>query len=480
MTTTDSGLLAGLQCLTEVQKLIAKYGLAAHLALLAVAPLFLFPFFSSTAVSVVLFWLSALVLVWMAMAPSVLSGERLQTSRKRVVTAILHDPLFWVMVVAVALSAVRAVNGGVSLAYDFESSTWRISTPSFPILPGSVGDKGLFPFAAVLSAMILLQGCRHALGRSARFSFLLLSSALAGVAGVGLLMLVNRGAPEALHFAEFAAGNFSFIGFVFGIYLLLGVVSLFAVLENGWNSVLALSILAIGGNGAACFCFAPAYLAMPFFAAALVLFAYSVFCTSKVLQLSSKVKISIVSMAAVILGVLLVMSVLPGKLLAARLSPYQELVIFQDSFWTIRRAVSEMAFKSWISQLWTGTGLGSFPFDFRFNATEKDWVLLPLGVDMVPNGWWQMLAERGIVGLVFYLLPIGFLAFSYVRRLVDNIRDWSLPHPACLLAPVLLALLGASGFVDCSLIRPEALMICAAVLPISALTFPKKKVEKNG
>lgn len=463
-----------------MQKLIAKYGLAAHLAILAVAPLFLFPFFDATSVSVVLLWLSALALVWLIMAPSVLAGERLSDARTRFLKSILHDPLFWISCFVVVVSAIRAVNTGVSLAYDVETSSWHMSSPNVQILPGAVGDEGIFPFVAVLSAAVILQGCRHALGRSARLSFLLLTSALAGVAAVVLHLMVNRDMPTAMLMVKFQPGQFSFVGFVFGIYLLLGVVSLFAVLENGWNSVLVFPLLAIGGNGAACFSFAPIYLTVPFVGAALVLFAYSVFCTAKVLQLQSKIKILIISLAAVVLGALMVMAVIPSDLLTARLSSYKELAFFQDSFWDVRRLVSGMAFKSWVSHLWTGTGLGSFSLDFRFNATEKDWLLLPRGAVSVSNGWWQLLAERGIVGLVCYLLPIGYLAVFYVRRLVNNISDWSLPHPACLLAPVLLALLVASGFVDCSLIRPESLMVCAAALPISALAFPKKRTKKNG
>ena len=245
--------------------------------------------------------------------------------------------------------------------------------------------------------------------------------------------------------------------------------------------MILLPILSIGGNAAACFSFAPAYLVLAVLALAVILRAYMVFCTSRVLQLLGKIKIFFVGLAAVILSALLVMVFLPENTLAARLAPFREMVVFPDSFWNVRRVVSAMAFKSWISHLWTGTGLGSFVFDFRFNATAEDWQLLPRGAVNVPNGWWQLLAERGIVGFVSFLLPIGFLTVSYVRRLVDSFSDWSMPHPASLLAPILLVLLGAAGFVDYSLFRPEVQMICGPVLAISALVFPKKKkVEKNG
>lgn len=463
-----------------MQKLIAKYGLAAHLALLAVAPLFLFPFVGLATVSTVVLWLSLQSLIWLALAPSVLKGEHLGDARRRMLTSVLRDPLFWALVVIVVLAGVRAVNSGVSLSYDSEASAWTISSASFPMLPGSVGDEGWFPFVAALAASIIVIGCRHALGRSARLSFLLVASSLAGLAAMITHFAINAGVSGATSLVEFSDGAFSFAGFVFGIYLLLGVVSLFAVLENGWKAVILLPILSIGGNAAACFSFSPTYIVLAILGFAVILRVYTAFCAKKVLQLSGKIKIFFVGTGALFLGAFLVAVLVPDKVLMARLAPFRELTVFPDSFWEVRRVVSAMAFKSWISNLWTGTGLGSFLFDFRFNATPEDWQLLPRGAVNVPNGWWQLLAERGIVGIVSFLLPVGFLTVSYVRRLVDNFSDWSLPHPASLLAPILLVLLGAAGCVDCSLIRPEVQMICGPVLAISALAFPKKKVEKNG
>lgn len=463
-----------------MQKLIAKYGLAAHLALLAVAPLFLFPFFDDASVSTVVLWLSLQSLIWMALAPSVLRSERLQDARRRLFSSIVHDPLCWVLVVIVAMSALRAVNTGISLAYDAEVRNWSVSSACFPILPGSVDDCGWLPFVAVLASTIILVACRHALGRAARLSFLAVSTALAGMAAVITHMAVGAGLSGALFYADVPDGLFSFLGFVYGVYLLASMVSLFAVLENGWDALLLFPVLAIGGNGAACFTFAPTYVTIAFLAVALALFAYSAFCTGKVLQMASKIKISLIGLTAIVIGALLVASVLPEKMLADKLAPYMQLSVFQESFWNVRRVTSNMALKSWMTHLWTGTGIGSFPLDFRFCATAEDWAVLPRGVAAVPNGWWLLLAERGIIGFVLFLLPVGFLSVSYVRRLVENMRDWSLPHPACLLTPFLLMLVCAAGFVDCSLIRPESLMICGAILPISALSFPKKRVEKNG
>ena len=100
-----------------MQKLIAKYGLAAHLALLAVAPLFLFPFVGRATVSAVVLWLSLQALIWLLLAPSVLQGERLRHARQRVLTATFHDPLFWALVVIVCVAAVRAINSGIGITF---------------------------------------------------------------------------------------------------------------------------------------------------------------------------------------------------------------------------------------------------------------------------------------------------------------------------------------------------------------------------
>ena len=78
-----------------MQKAISKYGLAAHLALLAVAPLFLFPFCGAVWTARVLLWLSFLAFVWTLVEPSRRQGEMLHDARFRVFLSVFRDPLFW-------------------------------------------------------------------------------------------------------------------------------------------------------------------------------------------------------------------------------------------------------------------------------------------------------------------------------------------------------------------------------------------------
>ncbi|MBR1921794.1 MAG: hypothetical protein IJ829_07335, partial [Kiritimatiellae bacterium] len=104
-----------------MQKTISKYGLAAHLALLAVAPLFLFPFCGSVWTARTLLWLSLSAAVWTFVAPSCRKDEMPHDARARVASSIFVDPLFWFSVVLVLFAVVRWLNVGVAMVYDAEA-----------------------------------------------------------------------------------------------------------------------------------------------------------------------------------------------------------------------------------------------------------------------------------------------------------------------------------------------------------------------
>ena len=76
-----------------MQKLIAKYALAAHLAIASVAPLYLSRFVGDDCVATVILWLSGFAARWMFLSPSVIGGERVRDSRRRVLRGFLSDPL---------------------------------------------------------------------------------------------------------------------------------------------------------------------------------------------------------------------------------------------------------------------------------------------------------------------------------------------------------------------------------------------------
>lgn len=466
---------------TRVQRLIAKYGLAAHLALLAVAPLLLYPFCEEGAIAAVLLWLSLLAMLWMVLEPSMRRGEGLSDSRRRVAREMAHDPLFWILIVLVAFSGVRALNAGIALSYNAEGAVWYISEQTFPLLPGTVDGAGFQPFAASVAFLVLVQACRHSLGRAARHFFVLASAAVAGLVAVISIAALRLGFSNGLT-ALLSSGDglkCSSAGFVFGFYLIGGVVALVAVFEQNWTKTLGLVAVAIGGTAAGVVAFAPFHLSVVLIAAALLVLAYALVFSGKTFQPSSLFKIVLIGLASLAVGGLFVTVALPGNAFAERLAALPEFRFFPEGFLKTREALSAIAFKSWVSHLWLGTGVSSFPLDFRIHAQATDWELLPRGAAAVASCWWLLLAERGVIGLALFILPFGFLLAAYVRRLIGGVADLELPHPTCMVAPVLLALFITAGFFDCSPLRTEVLLAMGSLTVISAVSFPRVKRRKN-
>ena len=54
-----------------------------------------------------------------------------------------------------------------------------------------------------------------------------------------------------------------------------------------------------------------------------------------------------------------------------------------------------------------------------------------------------------------------------------------MPHPVCVIAPVVFVLFVLAGFVDCSPLRAEVLLATGALMAISAMSFPKARRRKD-
>lgn len=462
-----------------MQKLIAKYGAAAHLAILAVAPLVLFPYFCTQTVATVILWLSVPAYLWVFLEPSLRWNETLHEARGRVVASVVRDPLFWAMLLIVLFAGIRALNSGVGMAYDAEQLKWYVKTAFMPIFPGSVGDAGYLPFASVVALTAILIGCRHSLGLSARMSFLLVSSALAGLAALFAIVRLAQGDRWACEAAAFSK-SYSYIGVAWGIHLLAGTVAMASVFERNWNKMILFSIFSVGGTGAGAFVFAPAALSCVIAAAEILLFLY-VFCyLCRILRGAGQFKYLVVSGIALTLGALSVAVLVPDPLLQEKLSPFMALSFFDESFFKLRAVLSAVAVKAWLSHIWTGTGLSSFPLDFRFAAEAADWAMTKGGVVALANGWLLLLVERGIIGSVVFLVPCGFLTVAFFRRFVLGLAVRVLPQPACFLYPLTFVALVLIGIVDCSLWRTDVLLVTGALWAVSARSFPVEKRSSHG
>ena len=458
-----------------MQKAIAKYGLAAHLALLAVAPLVLFPFCTNATTAVVLLWLSLFGACWTLLGPSVHTGEMLHDARRRVIRSIARDPLFWAFAALVIVAGLRALNTGIDMQYDYEHREWIVADPAFLFLPGSVANCGLLPFAASLAAGVVVMGCRQAMGRSARMAFLLIASLFSGLAAAVALLLASHGDRMLLEAFRQAPERLVGPGAGFAVYLIFATVALFAAFERKWNKAVPLVMVAVAGNAAGLFAFLPPLEAVVFAGADLVVFLAVFVCAFRTLHGTGDFQLLVVFSISLVLGGLLVMAVVPEEVVAGKLAAISEGRFLSPGFMDIRRRLSAAAFKAWSGSPWAGVGVGAFRFQLRFNLAQADWAVLPRHIVAVSNGWWQLLVERGIVGVALIALPFAFLLFTYFRRMVLSFRLMAMPGPSCLLAPMALGPVAAMALFGGSPLRPEVLMAVGAAFAVSANSFPKRR-----
>jgi len=475
-----------------VQKAITKYGLAAHLALLAVAPLFLFPFCGEAWTARTILWLTLLAAVWTAMEPSRRRDEMLHDARARVALSVARDPLFWFSLVLAGLAAVRWANGGVKMAYDAENAVWSLAEPPLPFLPGGVSGTGCLPFATALALVVLFQACRHALGKSARVVFLFSSSFLAGVAAFVAGVACACGSDRALGLSACPLTDASFAGSAFGLHLMGSMVALAGAFERKWKQSLPLLAVGIGGSAVGLYLFAPDAVILVYALGALLVLALALVYAQARLGAVAVAKCLAFLLVSSLLAVLFAMGAVPASVRDVRFAFLSggEGGLLPEGFAAMRDALSGIAAKAWREHPWLGTGLGSFGLDIRFNATEADWALFPHGQVGALNGWWQMLAERGIAGTVLFAAPLFFLAWTFALRAAGAVKGALAGsraaegilsiHPACGLGVLAVAATAACGFVDHSFWRPETAMAAGAMFAMAGSAFPPLKKKSDG
>lgn len=461
-----------------VQKFLSKYAVAAHLALLAVSPLFLFPYYPWGVVAEVVLWLSAFALAWVFMEPSRHADEMLHDARARVASEVLRDPLFWVMGILVLLAALRWINSGVELAFDTENMRWHMTDPTFAALPSAMAGVGKFEFAVALSAWIILIGIRHSLGRQARLSFVLTAASLAALAAVIAISLTAYDHRVALAAAKAKFLSPSFVGAVFGVYALAAVVALSGIIEARWKHFGWIAALAVGGTFSGAFLFAPAVSVLLYAAVAVFTAFLCMGWLGTVSKGVNSMRFFAILFIGVTLGVVIIICIAPDAIVESRIAEIKSLSLFSKDFFDLRTTLSKIATKTWSGAKWLGSGLGSFSTQTRFVADKADWKVIAYARPAAFNAWWHLLSERGLVGAITLAVPLGFLSFSIFRR-IPLILGNRFFLPGFWLGFAVLGVAITENFYDVSFLRPEALLAIAAFLAISAGSLPPLKKKKK-
>jgi len=462
-TTIVSVLLAASVSRTEVHRFVAIHGSAAHLALMAIAPLFLCPFVTASAAAAVMFALLPLALVWFFMEPSVYPGEKPHHARHRVVACLARDPLVWMLLALEGCALLAAINVGVDYIYDVEMVQWKASAPRWSFLPGSVDLAGWLPTAKVAMLAVSVLAVRHVYGRNACSSFLLLLPSLSGIAGLLWLFFRANHTPECV-----------LDGTVCGFALLLASVASLRTFEQRIAASLPLLFVSYVGNLVGLVAFSSAVVSLT------MLSVWVLFSGWLIVRLRGRsVFFGGIGYPIVVLGAMAVayvlLSSLAGNILAERLNDYSSMKLFEDGYFHIRALLSECARVSWMDSPWIGTGVGSFGIDMRLNLEPKDWAALPAAGVAEFNGCWKLLAERGIVGMTFLAVPFAFLLFGLGRAVAaaKNSRRLSF-EPTAVAGPLALAAAIALSFFCQGSLTVEALTMVMVMMELSVRTVETK------
>ena len=466
-----------------MQKFLSKYSLAAHLAILAAAPLFLVPYCDDGAVGRTLIWMSFICAVWYFLEPSRMSYEMLHDARSRVSRALVKDPLFWILAILVGIAAVRMVNGNIGMMYDASLSKWAMRDPELPFFPSCVTGTGFLPFATLVALLVVVESCRNAMGKGARMFFLSFVSIIAGFAGFAAAASCRFGGDCMARFTDCLISSSSYFGTAFGVYALAGAAAIAGSFEMGWGKWMLLHSFGTAGCLVGLYLFAPTYVIVAYLAAFVLVVVFSVSHAGIVGEKTMAFK----SLAAIVMVAFMVaisvMWLTPKSVEQARIEPFAngDFVLLSGHYWKVRDLCASFAAKVWNSSPWTGSGIASFPLALRFHAAPGDWMLLPPGQACAVSGWWTLLAERGLVGMVSFALVALVMVATFVIRAVRSIG--SVPnmfYPAAFLAIVAASLLGAQAYFDVSLFRTDVLLALSSLFAIGAGTFvpPPKQQDQ--
>lgn len=463
-----------------MQDFLTKCGLAAHLALTAVAPLFLFPFCGGSDVAGVLFALSVFSAFWIILSPSRLKGEEPYEARSRVLSSIVRDPLFWVLVLILVYSVVTWLNTGIALAYNAEDAVWYRASAAVDALPASVKGEGAVFAASALAMLVVVTGTRQALGRAARATFLYYLTVFGGIAAIFDLICLFSGVEGAQKAVLCGWTASSYAGMGFGLVVLAGLVSLEIAFEEKERGRIFFNGFMVGANIAGLLFFLPLEMSLIFLAVGVAFILFSCLRLVCVTEVNDAFKyLSVLGLASLI-PILAVMWLMPNDLLMARSALFTRGTYFPANWLEIRGTLDRIAHTAWQEAPWLGTGIGSFSLDLRFGAEAADWAIIPAGQATTLNGWWQILAESGIVGLLFTLIVPAFLLFTWFRRLFAFSKGRKIALGSAVLGIAALALVWFETFGTVSLCRPEVVILVCALLAVAGKAFPVPPRSKSG
>lgn len=474
-----------------ILKIVSKYGLAAHLGLLAAFPIALSQFLDADTLGGVLLWLSLFVAIWVFFNPSVRLGEHSADARMRVLVSTVRDPAFYFFVIAIVFAVIRWLNSGIALWYDAEQSVWTVKQAAAPNMPASTLDAGFLPMTVTVALSVVVVGMRHALGLSARIFCGLTAVSLAGLGG--LVAAVHASLGTYPGFLQAARANFlqtPFAGTPFGLFLILSV-ALGAVAEcRKWSYARIPYVLAVAGTSSGLVFFAPPAVVCVYLLVTVLFASFAFAYCVRVGSLGGFARTTVLTILGLAVPALLIMALAPSDLQQFKLEGLDIEKVLPVEYAQLKDTLSRISKAMWLERPWCGTGVGAFGLHVPFLAAKADWAVLPPHAANAISGYWTLLAERGIVGCSILAVGLGILLWSWGARLVEAflyIRDDEEAdvfifacQPVVWIAPIVVGLAAVELIYSNDFASPAAVFAFMVPLVLSAASFPRNANSSTG
>ena len=471
---------------------VSKYGLATHLALAAALPAALAQFLSASTLAGIVCWVSLMAFVWMLVEPSVFSGETVSAARRRVIRNVFRDPLAWFLLFSALFAFVRWLNSDVKLAFDAETAAWAVKEPTLTFLPASSGDAGFLPFSLAFAGLLVVVGIKHTLGRNARLWFGVCAGAVSATGGLVASIYAGIGDPAFKSMAMSSFGASYFFGSMYALFLPIAVACGIEAEERGLQKARLFFALAVAGNALGAYVFLPVILSVSYFLISALL-AVVALALVKTRTNAAAMARAVSMLFFGIVAAVFVFMVLPEaeNIQGRKLEGLEIEKSFTPALADRNEALRRISKTMWLEHPWAGVGVGAFCLQAPFCAAKEDWAVLPAEPKEGSNGYFTLIAERGIVGGLVWLIAAGFLLWFWIARIVgafrwqkeqDEGRSFILNIPAVAWAgPLVFVALAADAWFSSGFLLTPLVACVMAAMPLAAASLPKakRKTDEN-
>ena len=179
----------------------------------------------------------------------------------------------------------------------------------------------------------------------------------------------------------------------------------------------------------------------------------------------------------------LLLAVAPEAVVKAKIEGTSLSAAFPDAYRAVAASLERISRTMWQGSPWRGAGIGAFNLQAQFLAEKADWAMLSPKVASALNGYWTVLAERGILGCIVLVSVACIFLFIWVKNLVGAVvylrtRDdadifaFACP-PMVWVVLVVIPIFCAEAFFSPVFSCSVTLFAVTAVFALSAASFPR-------